>query len=126
MRIKALIIITIIALVLASCTKESMPYKTVSDAKRQAPTGAVVGVQTDSSKEQVKEAQPQGPTCKNSDQGNYPQAFGKVSGKLDDGSDYEISDACLGNILYEYDCDGSNVIISKTKCSRGCKNGFCI
>jgi len=133
MRSILLATLLVIIVLLIGCSKQTMPYKSLSDATPSTPTSAVVGVQKEvvaveeTSEEKPKTETPEtGAYCKDSDYGNNPDAFGKVSGRLSDNSEFEISDTCFGNILFEYNCNNNDIAIAKTKCSRGCQNGFCI
>ena len=135
MRINSLLFIVLIGvIVLAGCSKTSLPYKSLSDAKLSSPTGQVVAVEK-TVEPVVKEAAPvqpedsaptTGSSCHDTDYGKITTAAGKVKGVLDDGSEFEESDTCVGDVLYEYYCDGSNAEFAKEVCKRGCQNGFCI
>lgn len=144
MRALQIALIISIALFIVACSKQDMPYKSLSDTRPAKVTGAVA-IQKTAVKEQPKteaikeestkeesastnnnEAEQKGPTCKDSDYGQFPTAAGTVRGLLPDGTEYEMSDACFGDVLYEYYCEENNALISKQKCNRGCKNGFCV
>lgn len=126
--------------VVVGCSKDSLPYKSLSDTKLSSPTGKVIAVQTTPVPvvEEPKESSPATETvvetvpaasvasCHDTDYGMTPSAAGKVKGLLDDGSEFEETDACIGDVLYEYYCDGSTALFAKEICDRGCKNGFCI
>ncbi|MBI4141590.1 hypothetical protein HY484_01550 [Candidatus Woesearchaeota archaeon] len=129
-------IIFVCMLVIAGCSKDSLPYKSLSDTKLSSPTGKVVAdVQKQSvsiveetpaeSSDAVKTASNLA-SCHDTDYGKMTTAAGKVKGTLNDGSDFEESDACVGDVLYEYYCEGSSAEFFKEVCNRGCKNGFCI
>lgn len=116
-------VLLVVALVifLAACGKEGMPYKSLADLKLTTPTGNVVG-----SEKAPEPVSSEGPSCKDSDHGDFPTGAGKVRGLLEDGSEFEEADKCFGNILYEYNCDDNNVSVTQHKCRNGCQNGFCI
>lgn len=129
-------------LVVAGCSKDSLPYKSLSDTRLSSPTGKVVAVQTapapvveekpeetiTTTNEPVIETSPITgvASCHDTDYGMTTSAAGKVKGMLDDGSEFEETDACVGDVLYEYYCDGSTALFAKEVCDRGCKNGFCV
>lgn len=132
MRIQLLAIIAIIALVLVGCSKTAMPYKSLSDTRPSTPTGNVVGVHKEvvnapaktetAAKTEIASA----PSCKDSDYGKNIDSAGVVSGISEDGSQYEMRDACLDDNIFEYYCDGVKAKVMQDKCPRGCKNGFCV
>lgn len=116
-----------------------MPYKTLADTRPTTPTGAAVAKNTIAKApvettntvtpvkvETVKSEIPAGPSCKDSDYGKFSNAVGIVKGIDADGSEYEISDACLGNVLFEYFCVDNKAEFEQIKCARGCTNGFCV
>ncbi|MBI4141109.1 hypothetical protein HY485_04705 [Candidatus Woesearchaeota archaeon] len=129
-----LLIFLVCMLVFVGCSKTSLPYKSLSDAKLSSPTGHVVAVEktVEPVVEESATAQPEasapatGPSCHDSDYGKITTAAGKVKGVFDDGSEFEESDTCVGDVLYEYYCDGSKAEFAKEVCKRGCQNGFCI
>ena len=136
MRVQLCILIAVIAVVLVGCGKDSMPYKSLADTRPSTPTGNVVGVQKEvvktsefvETKTDVPVSNEQSNTfaCKDSDYGKMVESQGVVSGIAEDGSSYEMRDACIGDNVYEYYCDGNNPKVMQDKCPRGCKNGFCI
>ena len=130
-------VILLVLVILLGCSKQEMPYKSLADTRPTTPSGAAV-VKTLAEKipiETIKQTapaeiitteNPSGVHCKDSDYGKFANAVGIAKGIDADGSEYEIHDTCLGNILYEYFCVNDKVEFEQIKCSRGCKNGFCV
>jgi len=137
---KIIVIIAIFMIILVTACSKDMPYKSLSDTKLSTPTGNVVGVQKvpvkkvveqkeiveEVVKEETVVPESKGPSCKDSDYGKFTTGAGKVKGLLDDGSEYEESDKCVGDVLYEYYCDGDKAAVFTERCNRGCQNGFCV
>ena len=115
----------VLVILLVACSKQNMPYKSLSDTKPSSPTGNVIGTQK-TLKSSSPAATSTGPSCTDTDYGNFISAVGKVYGTADDGSEYEMIDTCFRNLLYEYDCNNTKPVVTQTKCKNGCQNGYCI
>ncbi|MGV8141965.1 MAG: hypothetical protein ACP5NW_05990 [Candidatus Woesearchaeota archaeon] len=69
-------------------------------------------------------------TCSDSDNGNSSFVRGYVYGRLSNGSNFNLTDACFmsGSVsrVREYYCSGSSYRISNNTCQNGCTNGACV
>jgi len=64
-------------------------------------------------------------SCTDSDNGAANDISGAVEGILEDGSDFDFEDRCVGNILIEYYCEDNTYNSQNVRCDNKCEDGAC-